>query len=113
VRRRILVRGPLGHDGYARDPSTPAEAKAVLERYVDTGYVGYFDTHGRLFLSGRSDDMIVSGGENVLPGEVEDALAQHHTVADVVVVGVDDPISVRFSTRSSLPAAERPWIQTS
>jgi acyl-CoA synthetase (AMP-forming)/AMP-acid ligase II len=42
-----------------------------------TGDVGYFDTHGRLFVSGRDDDMIVSGGENVFPREVEDLLAEH------------------------------------
>lgn len=88
---RILVRGPLGYEGYTPDPSAPTTAKKVLDGYVDTGDVGYLDTHGRLFLAGRSDDMIVSGGENVFPGEVEDALAEHPAVTDAVVVGVPDP----------------------
>ncbi|MDJ0392454.1 AMP-binding protein [Rhodococcus sp. G-MC3] len=88
---RILVRGPLGYSGYTPDPRTPTPPKDVIDGYVDTGDVGYVDESGLLFLSGRSDDMIVSGGENVFPLEVEHALADHPTVADVAVIGVDDP----------------------
>jgi fatty-acyl-CoA synthase len=56
-----------------------------------TGDVGRFDEAGRLFVEGRDDEMIVSGGENVFPKEVEDCLARHPAVAEVAVVGVDDP----------------------
>jgi fatty-acyl-CoA synthase len=52
--------------------------------------MGHFDQAGRLFVEGRDDDMIVSGGENVFPDEVEDLLARHLEVADVAVVGVPD-----------------------
>ena len=52
--------------------------------------MGYLDTHGRLFVSGRDDDMIVSGGENVFPREIEDLLAEHPDVDDVAVIGVPD-----------------------
>ena len=57
---------------------------------MSSGDVGHFDEEGRLFVDGRDDDMIVSGGENVFPREVEDLLAGHETVAEAAVVGVDD-----------------------
>jgi fatty-acyl-CoA synthase len=55
-----------------------------------TGDVGHFDEGGRMFVDGRDDDMIVSGGENVFPQEVEELLHRHDGVADAAVVGVDD-----------------------
>jgi fatty-acyl-CoA synthase len=55
-----------------------------------TGDVGHFDDDGRLFVDGRDDEMIVSGGENVFPQEVEELLSGHEAIADVAVVGVDD-----------------------
>jgi fatty-acyl-CoA synthase len=57
---------------------------------MSSGDVGQFDGDGRLFVAGRDDEMIVSGGENVFPREVEDLLARHDAVADVAVVGVQD-----------------------
>ena len=57
---------------------------------LSSGDVGHFDAGGRLFIDGRDDDMIVSGGENVFPGEVEDLLAGHEAVAEAAVFGVDD-----------------------
>jgi acyl-CoA synthetase (AMP-forming)/AMP-acid ligase II len=53
--------------------------------------MGYLDEAGRLFIVGREDDMIVSGGENVYPRAVENALAEHPEVADNAVIGVPDP----------------------
>jgi fatty-acyl-CoA synthase len=63
---------------------------------VATGDVGRFDAAGRLFVEGRDDEMIVSGGENVFPAEVEDTLARHPDVVEAACVGVDDE---RFGQR--------------
>nr|WP_296766042.1 AMP-binding protein [Rhodococcus sp. (in: high G+C Gram-positive bacteria)] len=87
---RILVRGPLEYRGYTPDENSLTAAKLVVDRHVDTGDIGHLDDAGRLFLAGRSDDMIVSGGENVFPGEVEEVVASHPAVTDVVVLGVAD-----------------------
>jgi acyl-CoA synthetase (AMP-forming)/AMP-acid ligase II len=57
---------------------------------MSSGDVGHFDEAGRLFVDGRDDDMIVSGGENVFPQEVEDLLAGHEKIAEAAVFGVDD-----------------------
>ena len=64
--------------------------KRVVDGLMSTGDLGHFDPAGRLFIDGREDDMIVSGGENVFPQEVEELLARHAAVADVAVVGVPD-----------------------
>jgi fatty-acyl-CoA synthase len=82
---RIFVRNEMVMDGY-----TSGDGKPVLDGLIATGDVGYLDTHGNLFVSGRDDDMIVSGGENVFPREVEDILAEHPLVDDVAVIGVPD-----------------------
>lgn len=58
---------------------------------TSTGDVGYLDSHGRLFITGRSDEMIVSGGENVYPSEVEKLIARHPEVIEAAVSGVSDP----------------------
>ncbi|MGH2832263.1 MAG: AMP-binding enzyme, partial [Solirubrobacteraceae bacterium] len=57
---------------------------------MSTGDVGRFDDQGRLFVDGRDDEMIVSGGENVFPREVEDLLADHEEIEEAAVIGVDD-----------------------
>jgi fatty-acyl-CoA synthase len=57
---------------------------------MSTGDMGHFDSEGRLFVDGRDDDMIVSGGENVFPGEVEDLLAAVAGVREAAVIGVPD-----------------------
>lgn len=64
--------------------------KEQIDGYTSTGDLGHFDSAGRLFIDGRADDMIVSGGENVFPLEVEEVLATHPAVAEVAVIGVPD-----------------------
>ncbi len=64
--------------------------KDAIDGLLSSGDVGHFDDDGRLFVDGRDDDMIVSGGENVFPAEVEDLLSGHEAVAEVAVFGVDD-----------------------
>ncbi|HKY58242.1 MAG TPA: AMP-binding protein [Aeromicrobium sp.] len=81
----IYVGNDMPFGGY-----TDGNTKAFAGNLMSTGDVGYFDEDGRLFVSGRDDDMIVSGGENVFPRELEDALATHPDVADVVVTGIPD-----------------------
>jgi acyl-CoA synthetase (AMP-forming)/AMP-acid ligase II len=63
---------------------------------MSSGDVGRFDEEGRLYVEGRDDEMIVSGGENVFPKEVEDCLSRHEGVVEVAAVGVDDD---QFGTR--------------
>ncbi|MCW2769455.1 MAG: acyl-CoA synthetase [Aeromicrobium sp.] len=69
---------------------TDGNTKTFAEGLMSTGDVGHFDADGRLFVSGRDDDMVVSGGENVFPRELEDALIDHPDITDVVVTGIPD-----------------------
>ena len=57
---------------------------------LSSGDVGYFDERGLLYVSGRDDEMIVSGGENVFPAEVEDLISGHPEVVEATAIGVDD-----------------------
>jgi fatty-acyl-CoA synthase len=82
---RIFVGNELVFDGY-----TGGGNKAVINGLMSTGDVGHFDEGHRLFVDGRDDEMIVSGGENVFPREVEDLLSHHESVDEAAVVGVDD-----------------------
>jgi acyl-CoA synthetase (AMP-forming)/AMP-acid ligase II len=81
----IYVRNSTQFDGY-----TSGATKDFHEDYMSSGDVGYLDDAGRLFVVGRDDEMIVSGGENVYPIEVEKILAGHPEVAEAAVMGVDD-----------------------
>lgn len=82
---QIFIKSPMAFDGY-----TGGGSKEVRDGHVASGDVGHLDEQGRLFLDGRADDMIVSGGENVFPQPVEDALLSHPAIADAAVVGVPD-----------------------
>ncbi|HEV8151313.1 MAG TPA: AMP-binding protein [Solirubrobacteraceae bacterium] len=82
---RIFVGNSLLFEGY-----TGGGDKDRIDGLMATGDVGRFDEDGRLFVQGRDDEMIVSGGENVFPKEVEDMLMAHDAVAEAAAVGVDD-----------------------
>jgi len=82
---RIFVGSDLAFEGY-----TGGGGKEVIDGRMSTGDVGHFDEEGRLFVDGRDDEMIVSGGENVFPREVEDLLSAHEAVHEVAVIGVAD-----------------------
>jgi acyl-CoA synthetase (AMP-forming)/AMP-acid ligase II len=82
---RIFVGNEMAFDGY-----TGGGNKQNVGGLLSSGDVGHFDADGRLFIDGRDDEMIVSGGENVFPREVEDLLSDHEAVDDVAVIGVPD-----------------------
>jgi acyl-CoA synthetase (AMP-forming)/AMP-acid ligase II len=82
---RIFIGNQMAFEGY-----TGGGDKEHLDDLLSSGDVGHFDEDGRLFIDGRDDEMIVSGGENVFPREVEDLLAGHEGVHEVAVLGVDD-----------------------
>jgi fatty-acyl-CoA synthase len=82
---RIFVGNEMLFEGY-----TGGGTKDVIGDLMATGDVGRFDSGGRLFVEGRDDEMIVSGGENVFPKEVEDLLARHDSIAEAAAIGVED-----------------------
>ena len=83
-----LLQGDESFEGYWRRPE--ADAKALRDGWYFTGDTGYFDSDGDLFVTGRVDDMIISGGENISPVEIESCLSLHSAVSEVAVVGLAD-----------------------
>src|SRR5205807_2094477 len=88
---RIFVGNAMQFEGY-----TGGESKEQLKGLMSSGDVGHFDSEGRLFIDGRDDEMIVSGGENVFPAEGEELLASHEAVEEAAAIGVEDE---RFGQR--------------
>ena len=82
---RIFVGNEMAFEGY-----TGGGSKENMDGLLSSGDVGHFDEGGRLFIDGRDDEMIVSGGENVFPREVEDLLSDHDGVVEAAAIGVDD-----------------------
>ncbi len=82
---RIFVGNDLAFESY-----TGGGSKDEIDGLMSAGDVGHFDEAGRLFIDGRDDEMIVSGGENVFPREVEDLLSDHEAVNEAAAVGVED-----------------------
>jgi fatty-acyl-CoA synthase len=82
---RIFVGNEMLFEGY-----TGGGNKDIIDGLMATGDVGHLDAGGRLFVDGRDDEMIVSGGENVFPREVEDLLSHHEHVDEAAVIGVED-----------------------
>ncbi|POX90206.1 acyl-CoA synthetase [Mycobacterium kansasii] len=97
---RVFVGGGLPVDTY-----TGGGTKDVVDNMTNSGDMGYFDKAGRLFIIGRQDDLIISGGENVYPRAVENALAEHPGVIDNAVVGVPDE---QFGQRLAAFVVPRP-----
>jgi 2-furoate---CoA ligase len=83
-----LLAGDESFDGYWRRPD--ADAKALRQGWYFTGDTGFIDRDGDLFVSGRVDDMIITGGENVSPVEIESCLSLHTAVSEVAVIGLPD-----------------------
>jgi fatty-acyl-CoA synthase len=82
---RIFVGNISQFEGY-----TGGGNKDLIDGLMASGDVGHFDDHGRLHIDGRDDEMIVSGGENVFPAEVEELLVGHEQIEEAAVIGVDD-----------------------
>jgi acyl-CoA synthetase (AMP-forming)/AMP-acid ligase II/NAD(P)-dependent dehydrogenase (short-subunit alcohol dehydrogenase family) len=97
---RVFVGGPLLFEGY-----TGGGGKQLIDGLLHTGDLGHFDEQGRLFIDGRDDDMIVSGGENVFPQEVEELLTAHPAIADAAVFGVPDEHFGQRLAALAIPAA--------
>jgi long-chain acyl-CoA synthetase len=85
----VLARGPQIMQGYRNRPQETAEA--LREGWLHTGDLGEFDGDGYLFIRGRKKDMVIVGGYNVYPREIEEALCAHPAVAEAAVVGGPDP----------------------
>jgi fatty-acyl-CoA synthase len=85
ARGRIFAANEMVFEGY-----TGGGGKEIVDGLMSTGDMGHIDAAGRLFVDGRDDEMIVSGGENVFPREVEDLLADHAEIEEAAVVGVKD-----------------------
>ncbi|MGZ8812486.1 MAG: acyl-CoA synthetase [Mycobacterium sp.] len=101
-RGRIFIRNGAPFSGY-----TDGRNKQIVDGYMSSGDMGHFDESGLLFVDGRDDDMIVSGGENVFPQEVENLLEERDDIAEVAVVGVDD---VEFGKRLRAFIVSEPGI---
>lgn len=84
----IVIKGPSVMAGYYRNPK--ATEQALYKGWYHSGDLGYFDEDGYLWIADRADHMIVSGGENIYPREVEDALYEHPAIQEVAVIGEPD-----------------------
>jgi fatty-acyl-CoA synthase len=104
ARGEICVKGPNVTKGYWNDPEATAEA-IDPEGFFHTGDVGYLDEDGFLFIVDRVKDMVITGGENVYPAEVESVLYQHPAIAEVAVIGAPDE---RFGETVVAVAALKP-----
>jgi acyl-CoA synthetase (AMP-forming)/AMP-acid ligase II len=86
----IVARGPRVMSGYWKDPEKTAKA-LTADGWLRTGDMGYRDEEGYFYLAGRGDDMIIRGGENISPEEVENVIMSHPKVEEAAVIGVPDP----------------------
>jgi len=84
----VCVRGPHVMQGYWKDPETTA--LAMSGGWLHTGDLGRVDHDGFLYITGRIKDLIIKGGENISPREIEEAIYQHRAVAEAAVIGIPD-----------------------
>ena len=84
----VVVRSPTNMQGYWRRPKETAET--LVDGWVRTGDIGYLDSEGFLYLRDRLKEMIVSGGENIYPAEIENVLSSHPSISEVAVIGIPD-----------------------
>jgi fatty-acyl-CoA synthase len=99
---RIFVGNATQFEGY-----TGGGNKEIIDGLMSVGDLGHFDAEGRLFVEGRDDEMIVSGGENVFPSEVEDLLSDHPDILEAAVIGVPDE---EFGQRLRAFVVPRPGV---
>jgi fatty-acyl-CoA synthase len=102
---RVFVGNAAQFEGY-----TGGGSKEMVGALMSTGDVGHFDASGRLYIDGRDDEMIVSGGENVFPREVEELLLRHPAIEEAAAVGVDDE---QFGQRLRAFVVRRPATELS
>ena len=95
----------VGHEMLFEGYTDPSQSRRVVDGMMTPGDLGHVDEAGRLFIDSREDDMIISGGENVYPGQVEEVLRGHPDVEDAVVIGVEDE---RFGQRLVAYVVPRP-----
>jgi long-chain acyl-CoA synthetase len=86
----IAVRGPIVMKGYHNRPEETA--KALRGGWLHTGDIGYLDEDGYLFITDRKKDMIIKGGENIFPSEIENVLLKHPDIVEAAVIGIPDKI---------------------
>ncbi|MQM39026.1 Long-chain-fatty-acid--CoA ligase [wastewater metagenome] len=106
----VCVRGDIVMPGYWNNPE--ASAEALADGWLHTGDMGCFDEQGFLYLKDRSKDVIISGGTNVYPREVEEVLLAHHAVAEVAVLGDADPEWGEVVVAFVVPAGDTPVAAT-
>ncbi len=82
---RVFLKSDLAFGGY-----TDGGTRELIDGFMNTGDLGHLDSQSRLFIDGRADDMVITGGENVFPVEIEEALGAHAAVAEAAVIGVAD-----------------------
>jgi long-chain acyl-CoA synthetase len=105
----IVLRGPNVMQGYYQQPQATAEA--LRNGWLHTGDLGYQDDEGGFYLVDRAKDIIIKGGQNISPQEVEEALMSHPGVAEVAVVGVPDPLKGEAIKAYVLPHADQQVAQ--
>jgi long-chain acyl-CoA synthetase len=86
----IVIKGPNVMAGYLKDPEATAET--IRDGWLRTGDIGYVDQDGYFFIVDRSKDMIIRGGENIYPREIEEVLYEHPGILECAVIGVPDPV---------------------